>query len=114
MPKILAARPKAELLLVARSGAGEFGAVAARGLTERVHFAGFCRDIPEILAASGCVRVGVGWEGMPNALLEAMAAGGGKPVVASVGGAWNKPGPGCRRRRPWNRKGLLSSGCDPF
>ena len=67
--------------------------VARLGLTERVRFAGFRRDVPEILAASDLCVLASRWEGMPNALLEAMAAG--KPVVATrVEGVEQALGPG--------------------
>ncbi len=44
------------------------------GLT-RVHFLGFRRDVPEIFAACDLVALPSRWEGMPNVVLEAMAAG---------------------------------------
>lgn len=83
MPRIAAGAPDCELLLV---GEGPERAalerqVAARSLGERVHFAGFRQDVPEILAASHVCVLTSKWEGMPNALLEAMASG--KAVVAT-------------------------------
>jgi len=51
------------------------------GVSGRVHFAGWRRDVPEILAASDLLILPSAWEGMPNAVLEAMAAG--LPVVAT-------------------------------
>lgn len=53
----------------------------ATGIAERVHFAGWRTDVPEILAASDLLVLPSGWEGMPNVVLEAMASG--LPVVAS-------------------------------
>jgi glycosyltransferase involved in cell wall biosynthesis len=50
-------------------------------LPSRIHFAGWQDDIPGILAASDLLILPSRWEGMPNAILEAMAAG--KPVMAS-------------------------------
>ena len=50
------------------------------GIAERVHFAGWRPDIPEILAASSLLVLASAWEGMPNVVLEAMASG--LPVVA--------------------------------
>jgi starch synthase (maltosyl-transferring) len=47
---------------------------------KRVHFAGWQADIPAIMAASDLLLLYSGWEGMPNVVLEAMAAG--KPVLA--------------------------------
>ncbi len=95
MPKIFAARPHAELLLVGTGPELEnLERLASRlGLAGRVHFAGFRPDIPEILAASDLCLLASRWEGMPNSMLEAMAAG--KPVVATrVEGVEEVLGPG--------------------
>jgi glycosyltransferase involved in cell wall biosynthesis len=55
------------------------------GLGERVHFVGYQQDIWTWLAACDVFALSSDWEGMPNAVLEAMAAG--LPVVATaVGG----------------------------
>jgi glycosyltransferase involved in cell wall biosynthesis len=95
MPPILAKLPEYDLLLV---GDGPQRAMLERvvgslGLTERVHFAGFRRDVPEILAASDLYVHTSRWEGMPNAILEAMASG--KAVVATdVEGVGEALGPG--------------------
>lgn len=51
------------------------------GMTDRVHFAGWQGDVPAIVAASDLLVLPSRWEGLPNAVLEAMAAG--KPVVAT-------------------------------
>lgn len=56
--------------------------VTERGLDQHVFFAGWQRDIPAILAASTGLVLPSLWEGMPNVVLEAMAAG--KPVIASA------------------------------
>lgn len=53
----------------------------AMGIAQRVHFAGWRADIPEILAASSVLVLPSRWEGMPNVVLEAMASR--LPVVAS-------------------------------
>jgi starch synthase (maltosyl-transferring) len=45
------------------------------GFADRIHFVGFRDDVPEILAASDMLLLASHWEGMPNVLLEAMAAG---------------------------------------
>ncbi|UCG32235.1 MAG: glycosyltransferase [Phycisphaerales bacterium] len=57
------------------------------GLRHRVHFTGFRQDIPALLAAADLFVFPSLTEGMPNALLEAMAAG--LPVIAC-------DVPGCR------------------
>jgi len=55
------------------------------GLAERVHFAGQQDDVRPWLAALDVFALTSDWEGMPNAVLEAMATG--LPVVATaVGG----------------------------
>ncbi len=51
------------------------------GIGERVHFAGWRADVPEILAASDLLLLPSAWEGMPNIVLEAMASR--LPVVAT-------------------------------
>jgi glycosyltransferase involved in cell wall biosynthesis len=86
---LLPADPSTHLLLV---GDGpERSPTKARadrlGLSHRVHFTGFREDIPALLAAADLFVFPSLTEGMPNALLEAMAAG--LPVVAC-------DVPGCR------------------
>lgn len=51
------------------------------GIAQRVHFAGWRTDVPGILRASSALVLPSLWEGMPNVVLEAMAAG--IPVVAN-------------------------------
>ena len=45
------------------------------GVASRVHFVGWRPDVPEILKASDLVVLPSRWEGMPNVILEVMAAG---------------------------------------
>jgi glycosyltransferase involved in cell wall biosynthesis len=51
------------------------------GLESRVHFAGYRRDLPDLLGALDLYAHPARFEGMPNAVLEAMAAA--CPVVAT-------------------------------
>jgi glycosyltransferase involved in cell wall biosynthesis len=56
-----------------------------RDLAGRVHLAGLCRDVPELLSACDLFVLASDWEGSPVAVIEAMAAR--LPVVATaVGG----------------------------
>ncbi|MCS6873987.1 MAG: glycosyltransferase [Pyrinomonadaceae bacterium] len=55
------------------------------GVTEKTHFVGRCKNIPELLKISDFCVLTSHYEGFPNAILEYMAAR--KPVVATdVGG----------------------------
>jgi glycosyltransferase involved in cell wall biosynthesis len=56
-------------------------AAADLGVANRVHFVGNRRDISDLLAASDLFVLPSLWEGLPMALLEAMASG--LPVVAT-------------------------------
>ena len=51
------------------------------GIADRVFFAGWRGDVPEILAASDLLVLPSRWEGMPNVVLEAMASR--RPVLAT-------------------------------
>lgn len=51
------------------------------GISDRVRFAGWRSDVPEILAASELLVLPSVWEGMPNCVLEAMASR--LPVLAT-------------------------------
>lgn len=57
-------------------------AVAARRIGARVRFAGYRRDIPELLAASDALILVSEREGLPRSVLEAMASG--KPVIGTA------------------------------
>jgi Glycosyltransferase len=59
--------------------------VARLGLQEHVLFAGFRRDVPRLLAACDLFVMSSRWEGLPIALLEAMACAKAV-VVTAVGG----------------------------
>jgi starch synthase (maltosyl-transferring) len=51
------------------------------GIQSRAHFLGLRSDVPSLLRAADLFVLSSRWEGMPNAVLEAMAAG--LPVVAT-------------------------------
>jgi glycosyltransferase involved in cell wall biosynthesis len=77
-------RQDVNLLLV---GTGEEGnrlraQAVGLGLARRVHFAGYRHDVPRLLSAFDLYIHPARFEGMPNTLLEAMAAG--CPIVASA------------------------------
>ena len=55
--------------------------VAQQPSCNRIHFLGHRRDVPELLAASHLLLLPSRWEGMPNVVMQAMAAG--LPVVAT-------------------------------
>jgi glycosyltransferase involved in cell wall biosynthesis len=55
--------------------------IREKGLMDRMHLTGWRSDIPELLAAGYALILSSHWEGMPNVILEAMAAG--LPVVAT-------------------------------
>ena len=54
---------------------------AARGITDRVRFLGYRRDVPELLEAADIVVLPSLYEGLPLAAIEALAAG--RPMVAT-------------------------------
>jgi len=79
----LARAPSHDLLVV---GDGPMRDSAERlaadlGIGDRVHFVGWRADVPNLLAASDLLLLSSAWEGMPNVVLEAMAAG--RAVVAT-------------------------------
>ena len=74
-----------------------------------MHFLGFRPNIPEILAASDVLVLPSRWEGMPNVVLEAMAAR--KPVVAyDVEGVAEALGPAAAQQmvRPEHGEALVA------
>lgn len=84
VPGVLEAHPSAHFVWV---GDGELeDALSQRihsaKLEGRVHLTGARSDVPDLLAASDLFVLPSLWEGMPNAVLEAMAAG--LPVVATA------------------------------
>jgi glycosyltransferase involved in cell wall biosynthesis len=52
-----------------------------RCISERVHFVGWQMDMPGLLAAADLIVLASRWEGMPNILLEAIAAT--RPIVTT-------------------------------
>src|SRR5207302_767036 len=48
--------------------------VQSKGLSSEVHFLGWRKDVPAILAASNCFLLTSLWEGLPRGLVEAAAA----------------------------------------
>jgi glycosyltransferase involved in cell wall biosynthesis len=83
VPEIVQAHPSARVLIV---GEGELKAnleaqAQALGLGQRLVFAGFKRDVAEVLTALDIVVFPSLWEGTPLTAFEALAAG--KPIVAT-------------------------------
>ena len=76
-------RPDCHFLLVGHGPLEDELRAQAREfhIADHVTFLGFCDDIPSVLAATDVFVLASLWEGMPNAVLEAMAAG--IPVVAT-------------------------------
>ncbi len=56
--------------------------VTTQALQEKVHLAGQRDDVPQIMRASDCLVLASLWEGMPNVVLEAMAAG--LPIICTA------------------------------
>jgi starch synthase (maltosyl-transferring) len=84
MPAVFSALPDVDLLLVGDGPERSFLthlASTVEKLRGRVHFAGWLGNVSEFMQASEVVVLPSRWEGMPNVVLEAMAAG--SPVVAS-------------------------------
>ncbi len=84
MAKLVLTRSRLVLLLAGRRGdmTEELQHLRYRqGLKERVHFLGHREDVPEILAAADLFVFPSLYEGLPGAVIEAMALG--LPIVAS-------------------------------
>jgi glycosyltransferase involved in cell wall biosynthesis len=98
-PQWLGTLPDCDLLLVGNGPLRPSLEAASKeaGIADRVHFAGWRADVPEILAASDLLVLPSAWEGMPNVVLEAMASR--RPVVASdVEGVRELLGPSASRQ----------------
>ncbi len=82
-PEFLAALPEHDLVIVGDGPmAGKLHAMSAKSqFGARIHLVGWRPDVPAVLRASDLFVLPSNWEGMPNALLEAM--GCGKPVVCT-------------------------------
>lgn len=83
LPRIFRELPQHHFLLVGEGKLRRQLEHLSRDLNiaQRVHFAGWQRETAGILAAADLLVLPSRWEGMPNVILEAMAAG--KAVVAS-------------------------------
>lgn len=82
-PSIIATNPKVHLLFVGDGPLREAlqAQVAAAGLEAHILFLGNRNDVPTLLAASDYFVLPSLWEGLPMALIEAMASG--LPIVAT-------------------------------
>lgn len=83
VPRLLATVPDVDIVLVGKGPEHDRLVQQARsvGIADRVHFCGWRPDVPAILRSASLLMLPSRWEGMPNAVLEAMAAG--LPVVAT-------------------------------
>jgi glycosyltransferase involved in cell wall biosynthesis len=82
-PRVRQAVPDAHLVFVGDGVERDGLTDRARdlGIADSVHFAGTRDDVPAVLAALDCFVFPSHYEGLPGALLEAMAAG--RPIVAT-------------------------------
>ncbi len=84
VPRVLAAAPGTRFLVAGREGTqtARLRALLERlGLQDAVRFLGARSDVYELLCAADVFAFPTRWEGMPGAILEAMALGA--PIVAS-------------------------------
>lgn len=85
MPRVLAELPQHDLMIAGDGPQRQelLTLVEKHGLNNHnhVYFIPWCPEVPQMLAASDLLVLPSRWEGMPNVVLEAMAAG--KPVVAT-------------------------------
>lgn len=81
--RVLASKPNLHLVILGDGPQAE--ALERLALTlpghERIHFLGFQSDLAGYFARASCLILPSRWEGLPNVVLEAMAAG--LPVLAS-------------------------------
>ncbi len=82
-PQFLNALPNCDLVIVGDGGDADSlrSLVREMGIVDRVHLVGWQPNVPGILKSSAAFVLPSRWEGMPNALLEAM--GCGLPVIAT-------------------------------
>jgi len=83
VPQVLSQFPDLHILLIGDGDLrGKLQAQAsALGLDGHIHFLGTRSDVPDLLAASDCFALPSLWEGLPMALVEAMASG--LPIIAT-------------------------------
>ena len=83
MPAITDRLPEHHLVLVGEGPEHDplQASVQRLGIEQRVHFVGWRNDIPSVLGAADMLLLTSEWEGLPNVLLEAMAAG--RPIVTT-------------------------------
>jgi glycosyltransferase involved in cell wall biosynthesis len=83
MPALAASVPSVRLAIVGEGPLqNELEKEAIQlGVRDRIHFVGFRRDVPDLLAAFDVFALPSLWEGLSISLIEALAAG--KPIVAT-------------------------------